>query len=72
MILIWMHYLLRLYRGPFAEPSDVAVIAAGTGAGGVIVFQTPRGSTANVEEVELTKPYMRKITRGATLTQYGR
>ncbi len=61
-----------LYREPFANPSDVAVIVAGTGAGGVIVFQTPCGSTANVEDVEVTRPYMHKVIRGATLTKYGR
>jgi len=61
-----------LYREPFANPSDVAVMVAGTGAGGVIVFQTPCGSTANVEDVEVTRPYMHKLIRGATLTQYGR
>jgi hypothetical protein len=61
-----------LYREPFAEPSDVAVIVAGTGAGGVIVFQTPAGSTANVEDVKVTRPYMHKVIRGATLTKYGR
>ncbi len=61
-----------LYREPFAEPSDVAVIVAGTGAGGVIVFQTPCGSTANVEDVEVTRPYMHKVIRGATLTKEGR
>jgi len=61
-----------LYREPFAKPSDVAVIVAGTGAGGVIVFQTPCGSTANVEDVEMTRPYMHRVIRGATLTQYGR
>jgi CBS-domain-containing membrane protein len=59
-------------REPFAKPSDVAVIVAGTGAGGVIVFQTPCGSTANVEDVEVTRPYMHKVIRGATLTKYGR
>jgi len=42
-----MNCLLRFYREPFAEPSDAAVIAAGTGEGGVIVFQIPCGSTAN-------------------------
>ena len=61
-----------LNREPFAKPSDVAVIVAGTGAGGVIVFQTPCGSTANVEDVRVTRPYMHKVIRGATLTQYGR
>ena len=61
-----------LYREPFAKPSDVAVIVAGTGAGGVIVFQTPCGSTANVEDVEVTRPYMHKVVRGATLTKAGR
>ncbi|MBN1831636.1 MAG: hypothetical protein JW896_05940, partial [Deltaproteobacteria bacterium] len=61
-----------LYREPFADPKDVAVIVAGTGAGGVIVFQTPCGSTANVEDVERTRPYMHRVIRGATLTQYGR
>jgi hypothetical protein len=61
-----------LYREPFADPKDVAVIVAGTGAGGVIVFQTPCGSTANVEDVEVTRPYMHKVIRGATLTKAGR
>ncbi len=61
-----------LYREPFADPKDVAVIVAGTGAGGVIVFQTPCGSTAHVEDVEVTRPYMHKVIHGATLTQYGR
>ncbi len=61
-----------LYREPFAKPSDVAVIVAGTGAGGVIVFQTPVGSTANAEDVEVTKSYMHKVIRGATLTKAGR
>ena len=61
-----------LYREPFADSTDVAVIVAGTGAGGVIVFQTPCGSTANVEDVEVTRPYMHKVIHGATLTQYGR
>jgi len=61
-----------LYREPFADPKDVAVIVAGTGAGGVIVFQTPAGSTANVEDVEMTRPYMHKVICGATLTKYGR
>jgi hypothetical protein len=61
-----------LYREPFADPKDVAVIVAGTGAGGVIVFQTPSGSTANVEDVEVTRPYMQKVIRGATLTKAGR
>jgi hypothetical protein len=61
-----------LYREPFNDPKDVAVIVAGTGAGGVIVFQTPCGSTANVEDVEVTRPYMHKVIRGATLTKYGR
>jgi hypothetical protein len=61
-----------LYREPFADPADVAVIISGTGAGGVIVFQTPAGSTANVEDVEWTRPYMHKVIRGATLTKTGR
>ena len=61
-----------LYREPFSNPKDVAVIVAGTGAGGVIVFQTPCGSTANVEDVEVTRPYMHKLIHGATLTKYGR
>jgi hypothetical protein len=61
-----------LYREPFADPKDVAVMVAGTGAGGVIVFQTPCGSTANVEDVEVTRPYMHKVIRGATLTKAGR
>ena len=61
-----------LYREPFSDPKDVALIVAGTGAGGVIVFQTPSGSTANVEDVEATRPYMHKVIRGATLTKYGR
>jgi len=61
-----------LYREPFAKPSDVAVIVAGTGAGGVIVFQTPVGSTANAEDVEVTRSYMHKVIRGATLTKTGR
>ncbi|MBN2320394.1 MAG: hypothetical protein JXR49_15035, partial [Acidobacteria bacterium] len=61
-----------LYREPFADPKDVAVIVAGTGAGGVIVFQTPCGSTANVEDVEVTRPYMHKVISGAALTEYGR
>ena len=61
-----------LYREPFADPKDVAVIVAGTGAGGVIVFQTPSGSTANVEDVAVTRPYMHKVIRGATLTKAGR
>jgi hypothetical protein len=61
-----------LYREPFANPTDVAVIVAGTGAGGVIVFQTPCGSTANVEDVERTRPYMHKVIRGATLTKAGK
>ncbi len=61
-----------LYREPFADPKDVAVIVAGTGAGGVIVFQTPCGSTANVEDVEVTRPYMHKAVKGATLTKAGR
>jgi hypothetical protein len=61
-----------LYREPFADPKDVAVIVAGTGAGGVIIFQTPCGSTANVEDVEWTRPYMHKVIRGATLTKAGR
>ncbi len=61
-----------LYREPFAKPTDVAVIVAGTGAGGVIVFQTPCGSTANVEDVTVTRPYMHRVIHGATLTRYGR
>ena len=61
-----------LYREPFTDPKDVAVIVAGTGAGGVIVFQTPCGSTAKVEDVEVTRPYMHKVIHGATLTKYGR
>jgi hypothetical protein len=61
-----------LYREPFADPKDVAVIVAGTGAGGVIVFQTPCGSTAHVEDVEVTKPYMHKVIHGATLTKSGK
>jgi hypothetical protein len=61
-----------LFREPFADPADVAVIISGTGAGGVIVFQTPAGSTANVEDVEWTRPYMHKVIRGATLTKTGR
>jgi len=28
--------------------------------------------TANVEDVEVTRPYMHKVIRGATLTEYGR
>ena len=61
-----------LYREPFAHPKDVAVIVSGTGAGGVIVFQTPCGSTANVEDVEVTRPYMHKVIHGAALTKAGR
>lgn len=61
-----------LYREPFADPKDVAVIVAGTGAGGVIVFQTPAGSTANVEDVRETRPYMHKVIHGATLTKAGK
>ena len=61
-----------LYREPFSDPKDVALIVAGTGAGGVIVFQTPSGSTANVEDVEVTRPYMHRVIRGATLTDSGR
>ncbi len=61
-----------LYREPFADPKDVAIIVADTGAGGVIVFQTPCCSTANVEDVEVTRPYMHKVIRGAALTEYGR
>ncbi len=61
-----------LYREPFADPKDVAVIVAGTGAGGVIVFQTPSGSTAHVEDVEVTRPYMHKVIHGAMLTEAGR
>lgn len=61
-----------LYREPFADPKDVAVIVAGTGAGGVIVFQTPSGSTANVEDVKVTRPYMHKVIRGDALTKAGR
>jgi hypothetical protein len=61
-----------LYREPFADPKNVAVIVAGTGAGGVVVFQTPSGSTAHVEDVEVTRPYMHKVIHGATLTKAGR
>jgi hypothetical protein len=61
-----------LYREPFADPKDVAVIISGTGAGGVIVFQTPLGSTAHVEDVEVTRPYMHKVIHGAALTKAGR
>ncbi len=57
---------------PFADPKDVAVIVSGTGAGGVIVFQTPSGSTAHVEDVEVTRPYMHKVIHGAALTKAGR
>jgi hypothetical protein len=61
-----------LYREPFADPKDVAVIVAGTGAGGVIVFQTPAASTANVEDVGVIRPYMHKVIHGATMTRAGR
>ncbi len=61
-----------LYREPFADPKNVAVMVAGTGAGGVVVFQTPSGSTAHVEDVEVTRPYMHKVIHGATLTKAGR
>ncbi|MDR1726941.1 MAG: twin-arginine translocation signal domain-containing protein [Acidobacteriota bacterium] len=61
-----------LRREPFADPRDVAVIVAGTGAGGVIVFQTPVGSTAHAEDVETPRPFMHKVVRGATLTKAGR
>jgi hypothetical protein len=61
-----------LYREPFANSKDVAVIVTGTGAGGVLVFQTACGSTANAEDVEVTRPYMHKVIRGATLTKAGR
>jgi hypothetical protein len=61
-----------LYREPFADPRDVAIIIAGTSAGGVLVFQTPCGSTADVEDVDVQRPYMHKVVRGATLTKYGR
>jgi hypothetical protein len=61
-----------LYREPFKDIKDVAVIVSGTGAGGVIVFQTPCGSTANVEDVKVTRPYMHKVIRGAALTKAGR
>jgi hypothetical protein len=60
-----------LYREPFADLKDVAVIVAGTGAGGVIVFQTPCGSTAHVEDVAVTRPYMHKVIHGAALTKAG-
>lgn len=61
-----------LYREPFANPADVAVIVSGTGAGGVVVFQTPLGSTANVEDVKVTRPYMHKVIHGAALTKAGK
>jgi hypothetical protein len=51
---------------------DVAVIVSCASAGGVIVFQTPCGSIANVEDVEVTRPYMQKVIHGATLTKAGR
>ena len=61
-----------LHREPFSVPEHVLVIVAGSGAGNSIVFQTVFGSTANVEDVAETRPYMSKLIRGATLTKYGR
>jgi hypothetical protein len=61
-----------LYREPFSDPKNVAVIVAGTGAGGVLVFQTGCGSTAHAEDVTETRPFMHKVIRGATLTKAGR
>ncbi len=61
-----------LYREPFKDLKDVAVIVSGTGAGGVVVFQTPCGSTANVEDVTVTRPYMHKVIHGATQTKAGK
>jgi hypothetical protein len=61
-----------LHREPFSDPKHVAVIVAGTGAGGVIMFATGSGSTAHVEDVETPRPFMHKVIHGATLTKYGR
>jgi hypothetical protein len=61
-----------LYREPFRNPEDVAVIVSGTGAGGVLLFQTPCGSTADVEDVEVPRPFMHKVIHGATLTKAGK
>ncbi len=61
-----------LHREPFSIPEHVLVIVAGSGAGNSIVFQSVFGSTANVEDVTETRPFMNKVIHGATLTKYGR
>jgi len=61
-----------LHREPFSDPDHVLVFVAGSGAGNTIVFQTVFGSTANVEDVTETRPFMSKVIRGAALTKYGR
>jgi hypothetical protein len=61
-----------LHREPFSDPENVAVLVCGSGAGGVLIFQTMCGSTAAFEDVSETRPYMRRVIHGATLTQFGR
>ena len=61
-----------LYMEPFSDPKHVAVMVAGSGAGVTMVFQTCFGSTADVEDVEIQRPYMQKVIHGATLTNHGR
>jgi len=62
-----------MHREPFADPSQVLVMVAGSGAGNSIVYQTVVGSTApHAEEVTEPRPFMTKVIRGATLTKYGR
>ncbi|NLM46349.1 MAG: hypothetical protein GX200_06085 [Firmicutes bacterium] len=61
-----------LHREPFRDPEQVLIMVAGSGAGNSMVFQTITGSTARAEDVTVTRPYMNKVIKGATLTKYGR
>jgi hypothetical protein len=61
-----------LHREPFSVPEHVLVIVAGSGAGNSVVYQTVNGSTAHVEDVTETRPFMNKVIHGAALTKYGR
>jgi len=62
-----------LHREPFSAPENVLVMVAGSGAGNSMVFQAITGSTApHAEEVEVPRPYMNTVIRGAALTKYGR
>jgi len=61
-----------LHREPFSAPENVLVMVAGSGAGNSMVFQAITGSTApHAEEVEVPRPYMNTVIRGAALTKYG-